>query len=54
MEAKSDTWTITETDGDSRSSCEIARDSVLKVIDKTLTMIELAVELDGELVFFGD
>ena len=54
LEAKVEKWTITETDGDRSSSYTVEREVVLRVVDKTLVIIERAGELKGELVFFGD
>jgi hypothetical protein len=54
LEAKPDSWKITESSGDRSYSREIRRDAALQVIDKTLNMIERALKINGTIVFLGD
>lgn len=54
LEAKGEPWTVTETSGAQSQSYELQRDVALEVIDRTLAMIDRALELGGNIVFRGD
>jgi len=54
LEAKEDPWIVTETCGSRSESYELKRDVALEVVDKTLVMIDRALELEGSIVFSGD
>ena len=54
LEAKGVSWKVTETSEDRSHSYEIKRDAALQVIDKTLSMIDRAIEFNSQLIFRGD
>ncbi len=47
-------WQVTETSEESSYSYEVNRDIAIEIIDKTIAMIEVAIQLNGQLVFGGD
>lgn len=54
FEAKGDTWVITETGDGQSESYMLQRDVVVGVIDRTISMVGIAIHLNGQLVFRGD
>src|SRR6478672_4333633 len=50
LEAKEEPWIVTETSGAQSESYELKRDVALEVIDRTLAMIDRALELGGSIV----
>jgi hypothetical protein len=54
IEAKGESWVIVETCDGQAESYEFQRDVIIEIIDKTISMIKTAIELNGQLVFRGD
>jgi hypothetical protein len=54
VEAKPETWSVTEAAGEQSKTIRLERETIMKVIDKTLEMIEIALAGGGTLVFLGD
>ena len=54
LEGKTPMWQVTETSEESSYSYEVNRDIAIEIIDKTIVMIEVAIQLNGQLVFGGD
>ena len=54
FEAKPDAWSITETMGNQSRTIRLEREKILRCIDKTLHMIEVALAAGGTIVFYGD
>lgn len=54
LEAKPESWSITETGHGVSRTMTLNRDDLLAVIDKTLLMAERAIQEGGGLVFLGD
>ncbi|MDP9968707.1 hypothetical protein J2W37_006486 [Variovorax paradoxus] len=54
IEAKPESWSITERSSRGETTFLVEREAVLAVIDKTLVMIEHVLSRGGELVFSGD
>nr|WP_315426121.1 hypothetical protein [uncultured Albidiferax sp.] len=54
IEAKPDSWTVTETTNGGEETAEIKRDEVLRVIDKTIDMATRAEDLKAQFRFRGD
>lgn len=54
VEARPTSWSITERSTSGDVSYVIDRETVLAIIDKTLSMVEYALSEGGELIFYGD
>lgn len=54
LEAKGESWVLTETCDGQTESYEFQRDVILEIIDKTISMVKIAIDLNGQLVFRGD
>jgi hypothetical protein len=54
LEARGTSWVVTETSDGVSASYEFQRDVILEIIDRTVSMVDLAIELNGQLVFRGD
>jgi hypothetical protein len=54
VEARPDVWTVSETFDGGMTSFEVRCEVVLNLIDKTLKMIEFALNCQGQIYFFGD
>lgn len=54
FEARGASWVVTETCDGVSTSYELQRDVILEIMDKTMSMVDLAIELNGQLVFRGD
>ena len=54
VEARPSSWSITEHSTSGDVSYVIDRETVLVIIDKTLSMVEYALSEGGELIFYGD
>jgi hypothetical protein len=54
FEAKPTAWSVTESAGGQSRTIHLEQDKILAVIDKTLAMIEVALNGGGTIVFRGD
>jgi hypothetical protein len=54
FEGKPDSWSVTEASADRTTVLRLQREKVMAVVDRTLQMIEFALERGGSLIFRGD
>lgn len=54
VEAKPETWSISESSPGQERTIRLERQKILMVIDRTLEMIEIALRRGGTLIFRGD